>query len=176
MIINDDAERLGFASGGTAFTALQYSSCRHRITWVGAEARGGDAICEKYYYNYCRVRLSPLSPVLISAEANRHTRQLRPSPVDEGSAASSLHNGRSIRREETSPAGEKPRSREPAAGLPAAPPRLPGPAGRTAPGRSPRCPRGSLSRPEQEVFPGPFPAGRQRCLSGLALPARSRFA
>lgn len=112
------------------------------------------------------LRLSTTVAAIASAhwaEVNTHTPQFRPSPVDEGSAV--CQPSRKKRRRGAAPQHRTGRG---------VPPLLPGPGGHDR--RPPRCPRGSLSRPEQELFPGPFPAGRQRCLCGLALPARSRFA
>lgn len=122
----------------------------------------GNATCEKDYYNYACLRRSPLSPVLIGQKLTRRHRDSDLPRWAKAARFASPH-GRND-------GGEKPRGREPAVGSRRC---CRGPAGRTA---APPVSRGSLSRPEQEVFPGPFPAGRQRCLCGLTLPARSRFA
>lgn len=79
---------------------------------------------------------------------------------------SPLLGGRSSAVPQPSQPAPKPPGRSPAAerrprGSPCAA-RLPGPAGGTAaPPRPPvpRCTRGSRCRPDQEVFPGPLPAG-----------------
>lgn len=147
-ITSDAAGPLGFAPGGShGAPALE--------RWPadspgGSRGSGANAACERI--------------IVIAAEcaaagaADAHPR----------AAAPSLRGGRSPHSRVQRGEGREPGGRG-GCGAPAA---SRGPAGRT--GTAP-CPAGP-SPPGAGRAPGPFPAGRRRGRSGLALPARSRFA
>lgn len=136
-----------------ALTALQHSSDRQRTARVGAEARGQTPFARRI--------------VVIAAQCDWPA--LRGAVLTRRPAAPSLRGGRSPRSRVKRGGGAREPGGRGGCGAPAA---SRGPAGRTG---TPRCPAGP-SPPEAGRVPGPFPAGRRRGRSGLALPARSRFA
>lgn len=112
-----------------------------------SQGSGGNATCEKDYYNYACLRRSPLSPVLIGQKLTRRHRDSDLPRWAKAARFASPH-GRND-------GGEKPRGREPAVGSRRC---CRGPAGRTA---APRCPA------------GPAPARSRRCFQARFLLAGS---